>query len=312
MNEIKHNLPKVSVGMPVYNGERYVREALDSILSQSFEGFELVISDNASTDGTPEICEAYAAQDARIRYVRQARNQGVIQNFNAAFALSSGEYFKWAASDDVCERDYLKRAVEVLDRDPSVVLAWGKTVGIDEEGQRVQKPNELSDLNSPNSVYSPDPAVRFRRLLRNIWWVDGPFYGVIRSTALRSTRWVHPPHHSGDQILLTELSLKGRFYEIPEELFFSRVHAGKTSQVHRSLRDRAALVDQRDPGGGLAAAFRALRAYPQRIWMYASAIAGEPLPLATKLRCAGEIPRAIGHWILLRARQLRAGQSPWG
>lgn len=311
VNEMERSRPRVTVGMPVFNGERYIREAIDSILSQSFTEFELVISDNASTDGTPEICKAYAAKDPRVRYVRHTRNQGVIQNFNAAFRLSTGEYFKWAASDDVCGPDYLLGAVEVLDRDPSVVLVWGKTVGIDENGGRVPMQYELSDLNSPISVFSPDPAVRFRRLLRNIWWVDGPFYGVMRSSALRATRWVHPPHHSGDQILLAELSLKGRFYEIPEELFFSRVHIGKTSHVHRTLRDRDALVDQREPGVGPVASLRAMRAYPQRIWMYASAIARAPVSLATKLRCAWEVPRAIGHWIALRTRQLRAGQSPW-
>lgn len=301
----------VSVGMPVFNGERYIREAIDSILSQSFTEFELVISDNGSTDGTPDICKTYAATDTRVRYVRHRRNQGVIQNFNAVFALSNGEYFKWAASDDVCGRDYLMRAVEVLDRDSSVVLVWGKTVGIDENGGRVPMQYEVSDLNSAISVFSPDPAVRFRRLLRNIWWVDGPFYGVIRSSALRATRWVHPPHHSGDQILLAELSLKGRFYEIPDELFFSRVHTGKTSHAHRTLRDRVALVDPTEPGTGPLASLRAMRAYPERIWMYASAISRAPLPLATKLRCAWEIPRAIGDWVVVRARQLRAGQSPW-
>jgi glycosyltransferase involved in cell wall biosynthesis len=311
MSEIKRNGPKVSVGMPVFNGERYIREAIESILSQSFEQFELVISDNASTDGTPEICQDYAARDGRIRYVRHPENAGVIKNFNAAFDLSTGEYFKWAASDDVCGRDYLLRAVAVLDNDPSIVLVWGRTVGIDENGSRVPMRYEISDLNSSISVYSPDPAVRFRRLLRNIWWVDGPFYGVIRSSALRDTRWVHPPHHSGDQILLSELSLKGRFYEIPEELFFSRVHKGKTSHAHRSLRDRVALVDQRDPGSGAIASLRAMRAYPRRIWMYASAIAWAPIPVATKLRCAGEVPRAIAHWVVLRGRQLRSGQSPW-
>ena len=142
------------------------------------------------------------------------------------------------------------------------VLVWGKTVVIDENGKRMPMHYEISDLNSPISVYSPDPAVRFRRLLRNIWWVDGPFYGVMRSSALRATRWVHRPHHSGDQILLAELSMKGRFCEIPEELFFSRVHAGKTSHAHRTLRDRANLVDQREPGAGPIASLRALRAYP--------------------------------------------------
>src|SRR3990172_11630910 len=122
MRSVLDPRPKVSVGMPVYNAERYLEEALASILAQSFDDFELVISDNASTDRTAEICRAYADKDERIRYFRMRQNYGVIDNFNSVFRLSGGEYFKWAASDDVCERDYLRKAVDVLDRDPSIVL----------------------------------------------------------------------------------------------------------------------------------------------------------------------------------------------
>ena len=131
--------PKVGVGMPVYNGERYLEEALDSILAQSFDDFELVISDNASTDRTEEICRAYAHKDERIRYFRMRENYGVIDNFNNAFRLSAGEYFKWAASDDVCEHDYLRKAVEVLDRDPSVVRQLTRTG--DQDSRRHWTPN---------------------------------------------------------------------------------------------------------------------------------------------------------------------------
>jgi glycosyltransferase involved in cell wall biosynthesis len=303
--------PRVSVGMPVYNAERFLEEALTSILSQSFEDFELVISDNASTDRTPHICHAFAARDERIRYVRSARNNGYVANFNNVFRLSTGEYFKWAAGDDVCGPRYLERAVEVLDGDPSVVLVWAKTVGIDEEGDRVPLQFELSDLNSPESVYSPDPAVRFRRLMDHIWWVDGPFYGVIRSAALRDTRRLHPPHMSGDQILLTELSLKGRFYEMPDELFFSRMHANKTSHRQRTLRERAATIDERTPRAGVLGWWSLLRAYPQRIVMYESFIARAPLSLRQKMSCQAAVLRAIASWSSLRARQVVAGSSPW-
>jgi len=302
---------KVSVGMPVFNAERYLEPALDSIQSQSFGDFELVISDNASTDGTREICESRAAGDSRIKYSRLRENRGVVYNFNTTFRLSSGEYYKWAASDDVCGTDYLLRAVDALDNDPSIVLAWAKAIGIDESGNRVQLEYEVSDLNSPISVYSPDPAVRFRRLLRNFWWVDGPFYGVMRSSALRATRWIHPPHPSGDQILLAELSLRGRFYEIPEELFFSRVHAGKTSRRHGSLRDRPTLGDQMAPAKGLTRLGRGLGLYPRRISMYASAISRGPISRRTKLLCSWEVVRAVVYWMMLRSRQVISGRSPW-
>jgi glycosyltransferase involved in cell wall biosynthesis len=302
---------KVSLGMPVYNGERYLEEALKSLLAQSFQDFEIVISDNASTDATEEICRTYARNDDRINYFRSDRNKGVLYNFNEVFRRSQGDYFKWAASDDVCGRDYLRYAVQKLDEDPSVVLVWAKTVGIDEQGERVHLPYEVSDLNSPSSVYSPDPVIRLSRLLRNIWWVDGPFYGVIRSDALARTRWLHPPHPSGDEILLAELSLKGRFYEIPEELFFTRVHAGKTSRQHSTLKARAALVGDKRAGERPFDRLRAFRAYPERIAMYALIIWDSPLSVRQKTICVLEVFRAMAFWVLLRARQLASGSSPW-
>ena len=305
--------PKVSVGMPVYNGERYLEEALESILAQSFDDFELVISDNASTDRTEEICRIYAHGDERIRYFRMRENYGVIDNFNNVFRLSAGEYFKWASSDDVCEHDYLRKAVEVLDRDPSVVLVWARTLGIDEHGTAVPMQQEISDLNSAESVFSPDPTVRFRRLLRNIWWVDGPLYGVIRATALSQTKAaVYHRHMSCDQILLTELSLKGRFYEIPDERFFSRVHPNKTSWQQKTLRDRATLVDREDPGTGVRGWWRMLRGYPQRIALYMRYIADAPLSPRQRLLCRYEVLRAMAFWGILRTRQVVTGTSPWG
>ena len=304
--------PKVSVGMPVYNGERYLEAAVDSILAQSFDDFELVISDNASTDGTEEICRAYAHKDERIRYFRMRENYGVIDNFNSVFRLSAGEYFKFASSDDVCEHDYLRKAVEVLDRDPSVVLVWARTLGIDEHGTAVPV-HEISDLNSAESVFSPDPTVRFRRLLRNIWWVDGPLYGVIRATALSQTKAaVYHRHMSCDQILLTELSLKGRFYEIPDERFFTRVHPNKTSWQQKTLRDRATLVDREDPGTGVRGWWRMLRGYPQRIALYMRYIADAPLSPRQRLLCRYEVLRAMASWGILRTRQVATGTSPWG
>jgi glycosyltransferase involved in cell wall biosynthesis len=297
--------------MPLYNAERYLEEALESLLGQSFDDFELVISDNASTDRTGDICRAYAEKDERIKYLCMRRNYGVIDNFNNAFRLSTGGYFKWAASDDVCGPDYLLRAVEVLDQDPSTVLVWGKTVGIDERGQRVTLEHELTDMNSAESVYSPDPTIRFRRLMRNIWWVDGPFYGLIRAEALEATRWLHPRHMSGDQILLTELSFAGRFYELTEEMLFLRVHSGKTSSQQRTLRDRSKLVYQRDPGRGPIGWWRLFRGYPERLLMYTIIIRNAPISARQKWICHQEVARAAASWASLRVGQVTSGASPW-
>jgi glycosyltransferase involved in cell wall biosynthesis len=296
--------------MPVYNAERFLAEALDSILGQSFEDFELVISDNASTDRTEEICKHYASKDSRIRYFRNRQNYGIAVNFNTVFRLSSGQYFKWAASDDVCGREFLARTVEVLDRDPSVVLAWPKTRGIDEMGNRIELPSEISDLNAPWSVYSPDPAVRFRRLVRNWWWADGPYHGLIRAEALATTR-LHARHTGSDQFLLAELSLVGRFYEIPEELFFVRIHPHKASHSAKTLRQRAALADGRPTDRGVFRWWIWIRGYPQRIWSYLEIVSRAPIDRNRRLVCYWEAIRTMIAWGLLRAGQLLSGKSPW-
>ncbi len=124
-------MPRVSVGLPVYNGENFIKDALDSILAQTFEDFELIISDNASTDGTQQICRQYTSKDQRIRYIRNDGNIGASKNFNQVFELSSGEYFKWIAHDDLCAPEFLERCVEVLDQDPSIVLCFARPKAID-------------------------------------------------------------------------------------------------------------------------------------------------------------------------------------
>ena len=117
--------PRVSIGLPVYNGERWLAEALDSLLAQTYSDFELIISDNGSTDDTQAICEEYAARDRRIRYIRQEINRGLAWNWNCVFEESAGDYFKWAACDDLYHPTFLERCVQILDQYPDV--AWCHT-----------------------------------------------------------------------------------------------------------------------------------------------------------------------------------------
>jgi glycosyltransferase involved in cell wall biosynthesis len=281
--------------MPVYNSDRYLPEALDSLLAQTFEDFEIIISDNASTDDTDEICRSYASKDQRIRYIRNRTNYGVVYNFGQTFHLSSGQYFKWAAADDICGPEYLRLAVEALDADPTVVLAWGRTQGVDEQGNEVEHPYELSDLNSPFSVYSSDPVIRWRRLMRNIWWVDGPFYGVIRSEVLAKVP-VLRKHYSSDHFLLADLVLYGRFYEIPELLFFNRVHPGKTSRVS-TRRERAVLVEADHTKKTRFIHLKVARLYAHRPLAYLAAINNAPISLPQKIECGVEVTYAALRWI---------------
>jgi glycosyltransferase involved in cell wall biosynthesis len=214
--------PRVSIGLPVFNGETFLAEAIDSLLAQTYEDFELIVVDNASTDRTADICRAHAASDGRVRYIRNEINIGVNRNCSKAFQLSSGEYFKLAAADDVCHRELLARCVEVLDRDATVVLAYARTRFIDEKGA----PLDWSDPGFP--LLSHSPLERMRYVIASGHWVN-VFYGLTRSKDLARTR-LFPPYASGDYRLIGELSLRGRFFEIPEYLFFRRIHGSASSQ----------------------------------------------------------------------------------
>jgi glycosyltransferase involved in cell wall biosynthesis len=206
--------PRLTIGLPIYNGEQLLPQAIESLLTQRYDDFEVVISDNASVDGTPELCAAYAARDRRIRYVRNERNLGSIPNFNKLVGLARGEYFKWAAHDDWCEPEFVGRCVEVLDADPGVVLCHAKAIRVDEAGDTL-----VVDLD-PLDVRSPDPAERFRQVLWSLKAIY-PIYGVIRTDALRRTQ-LFRSHSGSDRILLAELSLLGQLYQIPELLLYER------------------------------------------------------------------------------------------
>jgi glycosyltransferase involved in cell wall biosynthesis len=229
--------------MPVYNGDRFLREALDSVLAQTFEDFELIISDNASTDRTQEICQAYAAQDQRIRYYRNEENLGAAWNYNRVFELSTGEYFKWAAHDDLCMPEYLERCVEVLDRHPTVVLCYPKTTIIDEHGQQVE--NYFDSLN----LRSPKPHERYAHFHNR--YRSGAkcnaILGVMRASTLGMTPLIGS-YVSSDRILLGELALRGQFYEIPEHLFLRRDHPQASVRANPRSEERAAWFDPSSRG----------------------------------------------------------------
>ena len=212
----------VSIGLPVYNGERFLKEALDSLLGQTYSDFELIISDNASTDSTEEICRAYVAKDQRVRYFRNPTNIGVNRNFNRVFALSTGNYFKWASADDICKPEHLACCIDVLDHESTVVLAHSKTRFIDENGMPL-------DINDPGWDLRSEVAAERVRYVIHAGHCVNPHYGVIRANALAKTRLM-PSYPGGDYRLLAELSLKGKFVEIPEYLFLRRVHPGASSQ----------------------------------------------------------------------------------
>lgn len=145
--------PKISIGMPVYNNELFIRRAIDSLLKQTFTDFELIISDDASTDSTPIICEEYAKKDKRIRYIRQQKNIGLHRNFFFLLQEAKYDYFAWAAADDFLDPKFLEKNLNVLISNENVVCSVSKV-----------KPygTEMFDLN-PETI----DTLRYPKLVRN-------------------------------------------------------------------------------------------------------------------------------------------------
>src|SRR5215471_6003223 len=210
-------MPRVSVALPVYNGENYLTQAVESLLAQTFTDFELLLLDNASTDRTEEICRSFAARDGRIRYQRNERNIGGGPNWNRGFELANkAPYFKWAAHDDVHAPTFLERCVAALDRDPGVVLAFTQAEFMDAEGKVLRLRKQALPLDVA------DPPTRFEALLDPYDCLE--IFGVIRREALLG-RPVLGMYMDGDGVMLAALALMGRFFEVPESLFSCRRHA---------------------------------------------------------------------------------------
>jgi glycosyltransferase involved in cell wall biosynthesis len=214
--------PRVSIGLPVYNGERYVAEAIEGVLSQTFGDFELVITDNASTDQTREICEDFARKDSRVRYYRNPQNLGAAPNFNRCFTLASpSEFFKWITYDDLMTDDLIERCIEALDSDTGVSLAFPAMVHADAEGNVASR-----QLREDLSLIEIEPGRRAERLIEygleapDIYW---SLYGVMRRSALERTE-LHGSYIASDQVLLFQLALTGKFVQVPKALFIHRAH----------------------------------------------------------------------------------------
>ena len=218
--------PKVTIGIPVYNGEAFLAQAIESILAQTLGDFRLIVSDNASTDSTRAICADFERLDRRFRYFRKDRNIGASENYNQLFRASSGQYFKWAADDDLLEPDFLKRCVQTLDADPSAVLACPETTFVDAADMPIEVEDKGSDLSMESA------ADRMAFVVQWGHWCNAMF-ALMRRDALAKTRLIgHYP--GGDYRLLGELALLGKFQVVPERLFRRRLHDNSSSQnTHR-------------------------------------------------------------------------------
>ena len=242
--------PLVSVGMPVYNGLPYLQESLESVLSQSFSDFELLISDNASTDDTWSVCQRFARDDSRISLFQNATNIGAAPNANGLFRHARGRYFKWAAADDLCDPTYLQRCVDILENRPDVTVCHAYPKFIDGEGAEL--PTRERSLNVEHES-------RTRRFARTVFCTRSctAIFGVIRSRALHDTR-LFGSFPSADLVLLTELAILGKIHEIPEQLFLKREHKNTSMAAYQDMRSRADWFS-RNPKGKACPRWRLLR-----------------------------------------------------
>jgi glycosyltransferase involved in cell wall biosynthesis len=287
-----NSIPRLTIGLPVYNGENYLGESIEALLGQSYENFELLISDNASTDSTADICLRYMKQDSRIRYIRQPSNIGLIPNENFTIHQARGELFKLASHDDLYARDLIKLCVHALDEHPEMVLAHSWEARINAAGEVIEA------LQYSVAADSPRAPERFRSMLFDGW--DDYTYGVMRRQVLLRTR-LCGSHHLADRTINTELSLYGPFYMVPDWMYFRRNHPERTSPY--TVRSRCVYLDPRR-----ASRLRhpVARLYGEYVWGYVAAILDAPLSPADRRECFGYLARwLVGRALPVTGRSLR-------
>jgi glycosyltransferase involved in cell wall biosynthesis len=234
-NKIRQSqYPLVSIGIPVFNGENYLKESIESILNQNYPNLEIIIADNCSNDHTEEICKSYLDKDKRVRYYRQKANIGAGPNFNFVFKQSKGKYFKWAAHDDICGDNYISTCVAKLENDSKIVLCYSSIVDINENGKL------LNILNRKKGT-SSNTLKRFKELIGWDYNCE-EIFGLIRTCVLRKTKLIRN-YTDSDRTLLTELGLRGKFYKASNIFLYHRIHSGMSTKTHKQWSERAKWFD---------------------------------------------------------------------
>jgi glycosyltransferase involved in cell wall biosynthesis len=218
--------PRVTIGMPVWNGEEFIRRGIDSLLGQTFGDLELIISDNGSTDATQAICKEYAERDPRVRYRRNARNVGLQANFAKVLELATAPYFMWGSSDDLWDASYVLKMVAVLDSHDAVVIAGSNAANIDQDGVPQSHFDNVS-------VYSPRGTGA--RAHRFICTPPGGghatlIYGLMRTPVIQRIGFAPPGnvrddnrgYYAMDLLTLFRLMFEGDFHVTDETLYFHR------------------------------------------------------------------------------------------
>jgi glycosyltransferase involved in cell wall biosynthesis len=234
--------PKVSIGLPVYNGAKYLRQAIESVLSQTFTDFELIISDNNSTDATEAICKEYLEKDSRIRYIRQPLNIGAINNFNAVLKLARGTYYSWICHDDYLDAAYLETLVRYLDGHPDVVLCVSDFYIVKDD---VIFDTRVQDLMRENAEWTTARSWFFTYSYRLI----KTFYGLYRLNILHQNNICLQPGLNGiiygaESSVLPKVALQGRIVGLPLFLRYERrFHPSITTTEKIPLKRLSLLIN---------------------------------------------------------------------
>ncbi|WP_319525812.1 glycosyltransferase family 2 protein [uncultured Desulfosarcina sp.] len=286
--------PLVSVAMPVFNGEPYIEEAIRCVLNQTYNNLELVISDNASTDNTEQVCRDFKEKDDRVVYIRNTSNIGAAKNYNQAFRNTTGLYFRWHNADDLCSPRLVEVCLEVLMGNPDTVLCYGKTDIIDDRGELLEHYDDNLDLRQPK------PTERFKAFFQQVG-LTNIIYGLMRrSTVERTMLMGEGTFFASDVNFMAEMSLYGKFYEIPETHFFRRMHARASSWERKND------TVQRDFWQGQSRKFF-LPNWKKNI-AYLKAIRNSPISIAEKIRLFRFVARRI---IMCRRDLLRDLLLEW-
>ncbi len=282
--------PTVSIGLPVFNGERFLARAIDSVLAQTFEHWELLISDNGSADSTVAIARQYADRDPRIRVRVNEQNMGAVANFESVFRETSGRYFMWLAHDDWIDPRYVDRCVGILEARPDLVMAFAGMNVVDDTGRPFRHRTETIDgADSLNAV------VRFHAILWGLVDPTSPVFGIARRSALEQTGLIRNSNEP-DRILVGELSLLGGIHQDPDLLFF---HYGPPGHTRR---DNWAWLDPRNRGRPRLATFRIVRHQLNAIWQGHSRGIEKPV-MAMDLITASLIKRTVGKVRAIRGQR---------
>jgi glycosyltransferase involved in cell wall biosynthesis len=282
--------PRVSIGLPVYNGEKFLRATLDSILAQSFTDFEVVICDNCSTDSTPEICREYQARDSRVAYHRNERNLGPAPNYNRCFDLSRGDLFKWSAADDLMAPAFLERCVEALDKDASLAGVFPAAKEIDESGRDLFDHDTEIDLSArsrPVRLWQYIFTDHRKNHATELW-------GVFRANVLRTWRPLKGSYPSADRVVVARAALNGPLPRLKERLFLNRSHGNRSQTYLDRSKVRPGSVLVKWLGCGPLPAYEWWDAskkgkivFPEWRWWgeYVRAVYTTKMPFPSKLAC---------------------------